>query len=260
MFYTKTGLPEESELVMCKVTSVQYNSVFVNMLEYDLSGMIHISEVSPGRIRNIRDYVKEGKVVVCKVLRINRERQQIDLSLRRVSDFQRREKVNEIKQEQMAEKIVEFAAERIKKPTKDVYQEIVEKISDEYESLYSYFEEVMEDDSLLKDKGIDPKIGELILPLIKQRIKPPEVNISGQFQLKSYEPDGVETIKDALRLVMEKGGERFTLTYAGAGAYNFSIVDREYKSAEKTFEALKTCIESYLQEHKGELKIIRSKE
>ena len=68
MLYKKQGYPEEEELVLCTVTNVQHHSVFVNIDEYNLSGMIHISEVSPGRIRNIRDYVKEGKVIVCKVL------------------------------------------------------------------------------------------------------------------------------------------------------------------------------------------------
>jgi translation initiation factor 2 subunit 1 len=39
--------------------------------EYGKQGLIHISEVSPGRIRNIRDFVKEGKMVVCKVIKID---------------------------------------------------------------------------------------------------------------------------------------------------------------------------------------------
>ena len=61
MLLKKQGFPEESELVLCTVTSVQYHSVFVDIDEYGKSGLIHISEVSPGRIRNIRDFVKEGK-------------------------------------------------------------------------------------------------------------------------------------------------------------------------------------------------------
>jgi translation initiation factor 2 subunit 1 len=75
MFYKKEGFPEEDELVICTVAEIQYHSIFVTVDEYDnISGMIHISEIAPGRIRNIRDYVKEGKVIVCKVLRINTEK------------------------------------------------------------------------------------------------------------------------------------------------------------------------------------------
>src|SRR3990172_8630025 len=114
MLYKKQGYPQEDELVLCTVTSVQHHSVFANLDEYGKTGMIHISEVSPGRIRNIRDYVKEGKVVVCKVLRVYLERQQIDLSLRRVGESQRRQKVDQMKQEVKAEKILEMIAHRLK--------------------------------------------------------------------------------------------------------------------------------------------------
>ena len=61
MYYKKSDLPEEGEILLCTVTNIQYSSVFVKMDENDKSGMIHISEIAAGRIRNIRDYVKEGK-------------------------------------------------------------------------------------------------------------------------------------------------------------------------------------------------------
>ena len=90
MLLRKAGFPEDSELVICTVTKINPGSVFVNIDEYDRSGLIHISEISPGRIRNIRDYVKEGKKVVCKVLHVDSNKGHIDLSLRRVSDGQRK--------------------------------------------------------------------------------------------------------------------------------------------------------------------------
>ena len=92
MLLNKKGFPEEGELVLCKVTKVSYSSVFANLEEYGKHGMIHISEVSPGRIRNLNDYVKLGKMVVCKILRVNQEKGHIDLSLRRVNENQKRRK------------------------------------------------------------------------------------------------------------------------------------------------------------------------
>src|SRR3989338_9154007 len=97
MLAKKSGFPEESELVQCTVTSVQSHSVFVMIDEYGINGMIHISEVAPGRIRNIRDFVMEGKTVICKVLRVNAERGHVDLSLRRVSESQKRNKIAAVK-------------------------------------------------------------------------------------------------------------------------------------------------------------------
>ena len=97
----KKGFPQESEIVLCTVSNISYNSVFVKLDEYiNLQGMIHISEISPGRIRNIRDYVKPGKVIVCKILRIHQQKGHIDLSLRRVTESQRRKKPEAWKQPQ----------------------------------------------------------------------------------------------------------------------------------------------------------------
>jgi len=62
MFYKKKGLPEENSIVLCTVKKILFHSIFVDLDEYqNQDGMIHISEIAPGRIRNIRDYVAEGK-------------------------------------------------------------------------------------------------------------------------------------------------------------------------------------------------------
>src|SRR3990167_9616471 len=90
MLYKKKGMPEVNEVVMCTVKKVLFHSVFVDIEDYGLEGMIHISEVSPGRIRNIRDYVKEGKKIVCKVLKVDEVKGHIDLSLRRVNEAEKR--------------------------------------------------------------------------------------------------------------------------------------------------------------------------
>ena len=62
-------MPKEGEIVLCKVTKIFHSSVFANLVEYGdfSSGMIHISEIAPGRIRNLRDYVKVGKQIVCVI-------------------------------------------------------------------------------------------------------------------------------------------------------------------------------------------------
>src|SRR3990167_5161207 len=139
MLFKKQGFPEEGDLILCTVTSVQFHSVFVDMDEYGKNGMIHISEVSPGRIRNIMDFVKEGKKIVCKVLRINQEKGYIDLSLRRVNESERRRKIDDIKKEQNAEKIIEIAAGKIGIKTEQLYKEISEKVMKNHDSLHEYF-------------------------------------------------------------------------------------------------------------------------
>ncbi len=246
MLLKKQGYPEESEIVLCTVTSVRYNSVFVNLNEYDHSGMIHISEISPGRIRNINDYVKEGKVIICKVLRIDKEKGYIDLSLRRVNEGQRRAKVNEIKKEQKAEKIIEFVAKKLKKDIKDVYKEISDKVLQKYDLLYPCFEDVSEKKTNLEEIGIPKKLAEELKEVIKQKIKPIEVSVKGNIKLVSYAPDGVEIIKDAIKKGMDKN---IKILYVGGGKYSIRVKASDYKAAEKILKDSTEAIIQYAEKN-----------
>ena len=258
MLYQKDGLPEEGEIVLCNVTSVQHHSVFVRLEEYGKTGMIHISEISPGRIRNIRDYVVEDKVIICKVLRINHERGHIDLSLRRVSDGQRREKANEIKQEQKAEKIIEFVAKQLKTNKDDIFEKIQEQIFANYPNVYSCFENCIKDEKTLENINIPSEIAKPLLDLIKQRIKPPEVELHAKMRISSYEAAGVETIKELLKKIQKLGNKDIAMGYLGGGTYSFSIKAEEYKSAEKKIKKIVGDAEDFCKKNSCEFAFERT--
>jgi len=229
MLLQKEGFPEEDELVMSTITKVQFHSVFANLDEYGKSGMIHISEVSPGRIRNIRDFVKEGKKVVCKVLRINKDKGHIDLSLRRVTETQRRSKVDEIKQEQKAEKILEFVAKDAKIDVKKLFEELSENISKKYVSLYEFFQQIVTDNNAIKDANINAKIAKNLEEAVKSRIKPAIVRVEGKLKLTSYESNGVDIIQEALKKAEESAKENVSIKYLGAGSYNLVVNASSFK-------------------------------
>ncbi len=230
MLFRKSGMPEEGELVLCTVTKVMFHSVFTNLDEYGKSGMIHISEISPGRIRNIRDFVSEGRKIVCKILSVNVEKGHIDLSLRRVSEMQRRGKIDWIKQEQKAEKIVEMVAKKGGEKVEPLYNKLSEPIFAKYDSFNSCFQDIVAGNITLEKLGVDKKIAKEIEEVVKQRIKPPEVEIKGDLMISSYAPDGVEVVKDVLKKAEEKG---VSITYAGGGKYKVIVKSSDYKTAEK---------------------------
>ena len=251
MLFKKQGFPEEGDLVLCTVTSVQFHSVFVDLDEYGKGGMIHISEVSPGRIRNIRDFVKEGKKVVCKVLRINQEKGYIDLSLRRANEGEKRRKIDEIKREQNAEKIVEIAALKIGVKTEQLYSEISEKVRDNYASFYQFFEEISKDSKNAEALGIDNKHLKIIEEVVKQRIKPSEVEIKGKLKITTYNPDGINVIRDSLRKAQDSVSGRVSINYLGSGLFRFMIKAPDYKEAEKLMKTATDTVVGYITKHDG---------
>jgi len=247
-------MPEEDELVLCTITKIHYNSVFARLDEYDKSGMIHISEISPGRIRNIRDYVAEGKKVICKVLRIDKIKGHIDLSLRRASEGQRRKKNEAIKSEQRAEKILEGLAKQLKLDFNQVYDEVAEGAFSKYEYIHQAFKDVVEKDLDLSTLGIKKTIAIPLTEIIKEKIKPPSVQIKGELNLISYEIEGVDIVKKALEKAKD---ENITVSYGGAGKYNIVVVAPDYKTAEKLLKQKTDAVIKFMEKSKGVAEFIR---
>jgi translation initiation factor 2 subunit 1 len=252
MLYKKEGMPEEDEIVLCTVTNVQHHSVFAKLDEYGKSGMIHISEVSPGRIRNLRDYVQVGKKVICKILRIDRVKGHIDLSLRRVSEGKRRKKNEEIKQEQKAEKIIETVAKKLDKKLEDVYEAISSKVFEKYEYIFECFNDIVENDFDLKKLGVEEKLADELTGIVKEKIKPAEVQIKGILTLNSTAVDGVEIIRKTLQRAVTIGKGNAEVTYAGAGRYNVVVKAPDYKTAEKIMTSSTESALKYIEKNGGE--------
>jgi len=244
MLYHKIGFPQESELVQCTVTKVQSYSVFVRLDFYEnRSAMLHISEVSPGRIRNIREFVKEGKTIVCKVLSVHKDRGHIDVSLRRVPDNQKINYMNKIKQETKAEKILEQFCEDHKLDLKATYTVMYDTIEQEF--LHEAFNEYIQGTYAFTQSGLSEDLHTKFLAFLKERIKPPMVEIVGKFTIVSYANDGIEQIRSVLTKAIETDTEHLSLTYSGGGHYNVRIIHTDFKSAEKILRAITEIIEVF---------------
>ncbi len=243
MFHKKTGFPTDEEIVMCTVTNVQYNSVFCTLDEYDnKSGMIHISEVTAGRIKNIREFVAEGRKVVCKVMRVDLERGHIDLSLRRVTEGQRREKNDTLKQEQRAENILDHIAKESKKDPAVFYKEIAPAILEHYDYLFEAFEAIVEEKFKLSETSLEASVAKKIEEVVRERIKAKEVMIEGVFSVSTFAENGVALVRDALVKARE-AAKPCDVRYLGAGTYKIVVTAEEFKDAEKRLKAAIDAVE-----------------
>ena len=254
MFYQKKGLPEENEVVICTVKKILPHGIFVSLDEYkDKEGLIHISEISPGRVRNIRDFVKEGKRIVCKILKINTERNHIDLSLRRVTQSQRINKNTSYKQEQKAEKILEVLSKRLEFSLEEAYRSIGNNLIEKYNSLYDAYEELIANPKIISSLKLDKKLEKTFLELIQEKIKKKEVKISATITLSSPLPNGINVIKELLKKIKVNGAK---IIYLGAPRYKLTLIADDYKTAEKHLSEVGSIGSSMIKD-KGIFKIER---
>ena len=258
MYYRKVGRPEVGDIILCTVKTILPHSVFVDIIEYkNLEGMIHISEISQGRIRNLREFVKEGKTIVCTVLNIDLQKGHIDLSLRRVNTSQRVQKLTEFKQEEKAEKFLEIVGKDLNLDLKSMYEKIGKKAIEQYGSLYLFFQNIVANKDLIRDICDDEKLGENIYNFIKDKIKPVEVIISGVLKTISYDDEGINIIKKTLEKAEKEDGVR--ITYLGAPKYKIDVKAKDYKSAENTLKKVLNEITKDFEKYKCEFEFERKK-
>jgi small subunit ribosomal protein S1 len=74
----------EGQLVEGTVTHLTKFGAFARLGEEDLEGLIHISELSQNRIEHPKEIVSEGDVLTLRIIKIDRDRHRIGLSLRKV--------------------------------------------------------------------------------------------------------------------------------------------------------------------------------
>ena len=236
-----SGWPENGELVVGKVDEIADFGVFVDLEEYeDKRGLVHISEVASGWIKNVRDHVREGQTVVTKVLGVNESSQQIDLSLKDVNEHQRKEKIQEWKNEQKADKWMTLAfGEDV---TDEEYQAIANELLAEFDSLYDGFEQAaIHGQPALSDTDLDDDEVTSIVETARENVSVPYVNVTGYVDLRCPTGDGVDRIKEALEAAEGNGDLpdeiELSVSYVGSPEYRIQVRAPDYRRAETELEA-----------------------
>jgi translation initiation factor 2 subunit 1 len=208
----------------------------VTLDEYGKEGLLHVSEVSSGWVRNIRDFVREGQKIVLKVLRVNTEKGHVDLSLRRVSKRERREKVLSWKRERKAESILRSVSEKLNTPAEELYAKTGTLIEEKFGGLYEGLEAAARGGPApLTEAGISAEVATTIADIVKEKIRLPMVKIKGTIELQCMKSNGVDHIRDALLSAqkMEKPeGTKIHVYVVAAPKYAIEVQAKDYKEAE----------------------------
>ncbi|MBP1909840.1 translation initiation factor IF-2 subunit alpha [Methanolobus bombayensis] len=243
--------PESGDFVVCTVKNVTDFGAYTTLEEFGgKEGFIHISEIKAGWVKYVRDHVREGQKVVCKVLNVDSSRRHIDLSLKDVNEHQKRAKIQDWKNEQKAYKWLQFVSEETG-TSKEEMDKIKIKLLDNFGSLYSAFEEAaMNAEDAFNDIKMKKKIVKSIVSVAQNNIKLPFVDIAGYIDLNCYLSDGIEIIKMALEAgnKVDEEGVKVDISYTGAPRYRIKVIAPDYKKAEavlkKSAEAAIDAIEN----------------
>ncbi len=260
-------LPEEGELVVATVKQVKNFGVVLDLDEYPgKEGFIHIAEVASGWVKYIRDHVREGQKVVCKVLGIDERRKNkfVDLSLKAVNEHQKREKIQQWKSEQKAQKLLSLLCENIGMTYDQGMEQFGYELIQEYGNLYRAFEVSAMREIALEEAGFE---GEWIQPFIKmakENITPPYVEIHGILELTSPNKNGLVDIKEALgkaeAVAKEAEDVKMDILYIGSPKFRLILEAPNYKVAEDVLRSSAQAAVDHIIQKNGMGKFIRNKD
>ncbi len=216
---------EVGDIVLCTVDRIVGTIVFVHIEGYG-EGSIVMSEIAPGRIRNLRDYVVPKKKIVCKVLRMSDRN--IDLSLRRVTLKEKKEVLEKAKQEKSY-------ANLLKGVLKEKAEKIIQEILTE-DSLFSFLTESKENPSELETL-VGKEDAKKILEILNAQ-KSKKIIVQKKFSLTTVEPNGVERIKKILSDIKD-----VEVKYLSAGKYFIKTESENAKEADNQLKEILNNIE-----------------
>jgi len=238
----KEALPSINELCVATVDKVFDLGAYVKLDEYgNLEAYLPWNEVSSKWVKNIREVIREGQKVVVKVIRVDRKKNQVDVSLKRVAEVERRRKLREWKRVNRAEKILEIVAKKLCKSIEEAYSSVWWKLEESYGDVLAAFEDAsVMGDSILRSAGVPDEWVSGLMEEIPKHIKPKHVRIDGRLTLTTYEPDGIYRIKELLKLLDEEVVDdvRVRIYSEGAPRYRIELVGTDYKVLESKLAEL----------------------
>lgn len=241
-------MPEVDELVIVRIKKIYPYGAFCELEEYGLEGFIHISEVAARWIKNIHTFLKEGQRTVARVYRIVPDKGIIDVSLRRVSEDEKRAKFEAHRRAKRARKLLEIASTSC---GPEGVAEVEERLAAKFGDAWSALEEIAANESVLAKLELSESWKAGLSKIAKETIKRPIRRISGILTASICAPNGIDILKKALTSVDVR------VHYIGAPKYMIIAEHEDWKKCEKKLNAAVEQIIAQIKAAGGECKFER---
>lgn len=251
-------MPEWGELLLVTVQRITPYAAWCKLEEYPgAEGMIHVSEVSGKWVHDIREFVKLNKQYVAKVVKIDYQKNFINLSLKRVNRQDEKQKMNFFRREQRAEKMLEQAGVLLGKTLDQSYEEVGFLLQEKFGEMFVAFEAARKSKEDLIKEGIPERWVDVLAKIANESFQEKEVVIKVDLELKSLATDGVEKIKDLLAELNKKTGA--SVKYISAPRYRVELQGKDPKQTEKKLvEGLEAVVKQIKQfEGEGSYKLVK---
>jgi translation initiation factor 2 subunit 1 len=211
-FY-KQDYPEEDTFVLCQIESVDKTSgIHVTLLEYsNIPGMVHLGEISKKRRFNLSSMVKVGNKEVLLVNSVDIDRNEIDLSKKRVTQEDRQKCNKKFSNAKLALESMRHVSRTLEKDLDELMETVIwPNFKPENDFRKSFWSESMID---IIDKDIHD--------VMAQKISKPKVSAKSVVHITCFTEEGITAIKESF----EGLDKRLVCTTITPPEYSVTIKD-----------------------------------
>ena len=223
------GAPKVGDLVIASIAKVMPYGAYCKLLEYDNTEVfLPIKEVSSGWIKNIREFIHEGQKVVVKVIFFDKERQTLDVSMKKVTPADSKAKINTYNLEKRLSALFLRSVHQAGLDSQKA--ELVKLVPAAFPTYTELFRNAEANTKEFADSEIPKKLRDTILSLLETSRKKKKYIVSYVMKLTSYDAKaGATEIRGILSAVRDKG---IDVRYISAPKYHLTAEGKDYAEAE----------------------------
>lgn len=231
----RNRFPKEGELVIGKITSIADDVIVMSLLEYgDINGLILSGELSKKKFKSVSQLTKVGNIEICQVLKVVEEKGFIDLSLKRVSEEDKKTCKDNFAKSKIAYQMVSKACKVSNESIKDVYENWAYRKEEQYGSLFAFFVAAKSSPEILDS---EPH-GEFYKKLIEEQFKASSFKVRAEIDVVCIK-GGVKTIKEVFKQAYDLDSE-LEITLLKSPTYSIVKIGDD---REETFNVINTACE-----------------
>ncbi len=247
-------LPRQGGLVLVVVSKITNFGAYCKLIEYgNVEAFLPIREISSGWIKNIREYIHDGQKLVCFVHGIDKEKGTIDISLKRVSPKDSKEKIRSYNLEKRLNAL--FAQVLKKEKYAGSKEELAAAIIQEFGTYTNMMENAVASTPEFAQSKLPKKVKEAFVKILEQNRKQKRYFVSYIATITTYNTEsGATELRGLMKEIKDTGVE---LGYIGAPKYRLFAEGTDYTDAEAKIARVQEIVASRLK--KGVFEIEKEK-
>lgn len=245
MQFYESPLPAVGEIVAVKVEAIHEYGVSVQLLEYNVAGLVMASELSRRRIRTIKEVVRVGQETAATVVKADATSMTVDLSIKVCTPDEIASVLTAYHKHKTIHNILTRVAELTGTTVEHHYKNLIWPMvcdgKDVYEQFVSLNNPETDDASVL---GVDNPQKEEFKKLAAQRLPKPSFTLTVNHTLKCSDSlNASEKLTDALNAAAAAGAEVWIIA---PPSYRFVVTAGKKDEAESILAEAKTAAEKAL--------------